>query len=518
MRTLQLILIGLIFGMGQGTMVVRAAEIKLTASDAARDDWFGKSISISGDYAIVGANGNDDAGSNSGSAYIFVRSGETWNEQAKLTASDAAWEDRFGSSVSISGDYAIVGAYGHDHSWREEDVGSAYIFVRNGENWIQQAKLTASDAAGRAHFGISVSISGETAIVGADWNESAYIFVRNGETWTQQAKLTPSDGGGLFGRSVSISGETALVAADRNSHAGEKEAGAAYIFVRSGEDWIQQAKLTASGAAADDCFGVSVSLSGNYAIVGACGTYWDIGSESSAAYIFENPEGGWSDMTETAKLTASDAGKHDLFGFSVSISGETALVGARRNDHAGGTLAGAAYLFLQSGSSWSQKIKIAASDAAAYDLFGHSVSISGDYAIVGALGGDDGGTDSGSTYIYHCTDDLSIYRRPTAVSHQAEVTPLPDEYTLQQSYPNPFNPATTIQYQLPEPGEVTLTIYDLLGQEVRMLVSERQSGGWYRARWDGKDEAGKLISSGVYLYRLEVGKVFLRTRKMMVVR
>ena len=106
-KTLQIILIGLIFGMGQGAMVAHAAEVKLTASDAAKDHWFGMSVSISGDYAIVGANGNDDAGSNSGSAYIFVRSAETWNEQAKLTASDAAWEDRFGSSVSINDTYAI---------------------------------------------------------------------------------------------------------------------------------------------------------------------------------------------------------------------------------------------------------------------------------------------------------------------------------------------------------------------------------------------------------------------------
>ncbi|MCD6336205.1 MAG: T9SS type A sorting domain-containing protein [Candidatus Latescibacteria bacterium] len=143
--------------------------------------------------------------------------------------------------------------------------------------------------------------------------------------------------------------------------------------------------------------------------------------------------------------------------------------------------------------------------------------MSGDYAIVGAYSDDHaGGSDAGSAYIYHFTDALSL--GPTTAGHQAEATPLPDEYTLRQSYPNPFNPTATIRYQLPEPGNVNLTIYDLLGQEVRVLVSETQPGGWYRARWDGKNEAGKRVASGVYLYRLKVGEGFLQTRKMMVVR
>ncbi len=139
-------------------------EFKITPTTADAD-LFGYSVSIDGDYAIVGANENDDAGTGSGSAYIFVRSGTNWTEQAKLTASDAAEGDHFGTSVSISGDYAIVGAHANDDGGSYS--GSAYIFVRSGTNWTEQAKLTASDANGADEFGISVSIDGDYAIVGA---------------------------------------------------------------------------------------------------------------------------------------------------------------------------------------------------------------------------------------------------------------------------------------------------------------------------------------------------------------
>jgi len=147
---------------------------KLTASDAAADDLFGRSVSISGDTAIVGAVFDDDAcptdpDCNSGSAYVFVKNGATWTRTAKLTASDAAADDFFGDSVSISGDTAIVGAP------RDDDAGSfsgsAYVFVKNGATWTQQAKLTASDAAVNDFFGFSVSISGDTAIVGAFFDD-----------------------------------------------------------------------------------------------------------------------------------------------------------------------------------------------------------------------------------------------------------------------------------------------------------------------------------------------------------
>jgi hypothetical protein len=374
---------------------------KLTASDAAPVHNFGYSVSISGDYAIIGAlfaNGNEP---NSGSAYVFVRSGTTWIEQAKLTASDGATADAFGFSVSISGDYAIVGANSDDDNGTNS--GSAYIFVRSGTTWTEQAKIIGSDAAASNNFGYSVSISGNYAIVG-DYQDdvnalnsgAAYIFVRSGTTWTEQAKLTATDfaADDQFGFEVSISGDYAIIGAFQDDDDG-LNSGSAYIFVRSGTMWIEQTKLTASDAAAVDYFGISVSISGNNAIVGA---YLDDdgGSASGSAYIFVRSGTMW---TEQTKLTASDAAVDDNFGRSVCISGDNAIVGSFLNDD-GGTASGSAYIFVRSGTTWNEEAKLTSSDAAANDNFGWSVSISGNYAIVGAWKDDDGGSASGSAYMY----------------------------------------------------------------------------------------------------------------------
>jgi hypothetical protein len=196
-----MVVIAIVAGLAWTATATAQTEFKLKAHDTAAHDKFGKSVSISGDYAIVGADRNDDNGGLPvGSAYIFRRSGTSWSQQAKLTASDASPSqfDNFGFSVSIDGDYAIVGAVGHDDDGTES--GAAYIFRRSGTSWSQQAKLTASDAAENDNFGNSVSISGDYAIVGALNNDdagqasgSAYIFSRSGTTWNQQTKLTASD-------------------------------------------------------------------------------------------------------------------------------------------------------------------------------------------------------------------------------------------------------------------------------------------------------------------------------------
>jgi len=410
---------------------------KLTAgADAGPSDYFGYSASISSDgsTAIVGAYLDDDNGqSNSGSAYIFVRSGSSWTQQAKLTAgADAGANDYFGYSASISSDgsTAIVGAYLDDDNGQSSS-GSAYIFVRSGSSWTQQAKLTAGTDAGYGdQFGEKVSISGDgnTAIVGAVFDDdngqsgsgSAYIFVRSGSSWTQQAKLTAGTDAArndYFGQSVSISwnGNTAIVGADYDDDNGQYDSGSAYIFVRSGSSWTQQAKLTAGAdAGAYDYFGQSVSISwdGSTAIVGA---YYDDDngqSNSGSAYIFVRSGSSW---TQQAKLTAgADAGSSDFFGWSVSISGDgsTAIVGAYKDDDNGQSDSGSAYIFVRSGSSWRQKNKLTANgDAGANDWFGRSVSISSDgsTAIVGAYKDDDNGqSDSGSAYIFNAERALHI--------------------------------------------------------------------------------------------------------------
>ena len=374
---------------------------KVTASDAASGDIFGHLVSISGDTAVVGANRDDNA---RGAAYVYVRNGTAWPQQAKLTAFDAAPVDDFGQ-VSISGDTIVVGAFGDDDTFSAS--GSAYVFVRSGTTWTLQAKLHAGDAAFNDQFGLTTAISGDTAVVTAPFKDgvgtdsgAAYVFVRDVTgNWTQQAKLTASDAaaGDRFGFvAVSISGDTIVVGASRHDDAG-LSSGAAYVFVRDvTNNWTEQAKLTAIDAAAGDAFGFSVSISADTIVLGAVGDD-DAGSRSGSAYVFaRDVTGNW---TQQAKLTASDAAVFDLFGRSVSISGDTVLVGADFDDD-GGTNSGSAYVFVRKGTAWPQQSKLTASDAAPGDRFGFFVSNSGDTGIIGAFFDDDAGSNSGSAYLF----------------------------------------------------------------------------------------------------------------------
>ena len=383
---------------------------KLLAGDGAADDQFGNSVSVSGDMAVIGAYGDDDKGYWSGSAYVFVRAADgTWSQQAKLTAADGEAGDYFGGSVSVSGDTAVIGAYDDDD--KGDYSGSAYVFVRAADGtWSQQAKLIANDGAAGDRFGISVAVSGDMAVIGAyedddkgDYSGSAYIFVRAVDgTWSQQAKLTAADGtaGDYFGSSVAVSSDTAVIGACMDDDNGNWS-GSAYVFVRAVDGtWSQQAKLTAADGPAEDYyyFGRRVAVSGDTAIIGAFGDD-DKGDYSGSAYIFVRVAGGtWS---QQAKLTAADGTAGDYFGSSVAVSGDTAVIGADGDDDKG-DYSGAAYIFVRAaGGTWSQQAKLTAADGAAYDYFGGSVAVDGDTAVIGAIGDNDNGDFfSGSAYMF----------------------------------------------------------------------------------------------------------------------
>jgi hypothetical protein len=376
-------------------------QAELTASDGASGfmgsgDNFGRSVSLSGTTALVGAY-DHKVGSNAeqGAAYIFTESGGTWSQQAELTASDGAAGDMFGMSVSLSGTTALVGAEGHKVG-ANTDQGAAYVFTESGGTWSQQAELTACAGAGCYNFGTSVSLSGTTALIGAPGSNAdqgaAYIFTGSGGTWSQQAELTASDGAAdeIFGVSVSLSGTAALVGAEGHKVGSNTDQGAAYVFTNSGGTWSQQAELTASDGAAADVFGTSVSLSGTTAVIGSYAHQVGSNPHQGAAYIFTGSGGTWS---QQAELTASDGTGWGWFGTSVSLSGTTAVVGAEGT----GSSQGAAYVFTSSGGAWSQQAELTASDGASNDDFGSSVSLSGTAALVGEIGYN---SWQGSAYVF----------------------------------------------------------------------------------------------------------------------
>ena len=684
-------------------------EYKLLPVDGNSGDNFGSAVSIDGNRAVMGAYKEDDNGGDAGAAYVFLfnQSTNSWEQETKLLASDGQSGDMFGYSVSISGDYIAVSA-----------KGSAYIFKLTGSGWVEEAILVGNDTQTSDFFGRSVAIDGDYTVVGAyidgdngSWSGSAYIFKRNGSTWSQQAKLLASDGGAYheFGFSVSISGDRVLVGAD-----GANNIGAAYIFKQEGSVWSQEAILLPDYAATGDQVGISVSIDGNYAIVGAPGDD-DMGNRSGSACIFKYNGSSW---LQVDKLLP-DITKSDFeFGISVAIEGGQAIVGAY---DASRQTSGAAYIFDQNGSIWEQKQKLLPNDAANGDCYGISVAVNGNQFIAGSFEDDDNGGQSGSAYLYKFNEapiadageeitvegesisgtsvmlnggasfdpngdpityiweatgitfddptsqtpsavfplgativklvvndgvfnsdadyvtinvidttppNLFVTVSPTSIwppNHQmkdiiatiivsdiCDPTPVislvsiesnePDDapggsdgntvndiqnadmgtddrefqlraernshgsgriytitysatdasgnydiatatvtvphnrgkdlkknlamenngatpviYSLNQNYPNPFNPETELSYQIPEASNVNLVIYNSLGQKIRTLVSEFQVPGSYKTQWDGTDSHGQLVSSGIYFYLIKAGE-FTQTRKMMFVR
>ncbi len=379
----------------------------LRASDAASNDGLGYSVAIDGDTVVAGATLHDHSGrSNAGSAYVFVRVGSTWAPQAILHASDAATEDRFGQSVAISGDTIAVGAADDDHGGFL-GAGSVYVFVRSGSTWTEQAILRASMPSTGAALGFSVAIDGDTIVAGALREShpsitragSAYVFVRSGTTWSEQAILRASDAAAddYLGSDVAIDGDTAIVGAWEDDHSGFSTNGSAYVFVRSGMTWSEQAILRASDTYHWAYFGGSVDLDADTAIVGAFGQWHSGLPEAGSAYVFTRTGTAWS---EQGILRASDAASGDDLGASVAIEGDVAIAGANGVSVGGVAGAGSVYAFERAGSTWAEASAVRPPAPEAAAAFGFDVSLSGETAIAGAFGDDSPGlTNAGAVHV-----------------------------------------------------------------------------------------------------------------------
>ena len=493
------------------TNLTQLAFVK--ASNTGANDQLGYSVALSGNTMVVGApqesgsssgvNGPDnDSLYQAGAASVYVSDGTNWTQQAYLKASNPDSQDFFGWSVAISGDTIVVGAYGEASNATGVNgnqgnggfpgMGAAYVFVRSGETWSQQAYLKASNP-GQVSFGWSVAISSNTIVVGATGESSAatgvngnqivsptnaasasgaaYVFVRSGSTWSQQAYLKASNTGNNdhFGQSVAVDADTIIIGAEGERSDADgingnqadnslSNVGAAYIFFRSDTNWSQQAYVKASNSDANDNFGWTVAISGDTAIVGAY-------AEASAAtgingnqtnnatlgagavYVFTRSGTNWS---QQAYLKASNAEAGDTFGWSVGISGDYLVVGATgeasglvgdQNDN-GRQGSGAAYLFGRTGNNWTQQAYLKANpqDFGFFgDVFGHAVATSGDLVGVGAhredsnatgINGDaenDSAGQSGAAYIFGNAPPTPPSVPPSIVS----ITVTPFQVTLE---------------------------------------------------------------------------------------
>lgn len=388
----------------------------LTASDAATQAYFGWSSALSSDGTtlIIGAFGVAQSSlTQVGAAYVFTRSGATWTQQAKLTTSDPAQVDAyFGISVALSddGNTALIGAYGRQVS--TINTGAAYVFTRSGSTWSEQTRLSASDGDSGDQFGYSVALSsdGNTALIGAryeatspnTYNGAAYAFTRSGSTWTEQAKLLASDRatGDEFGKAVALSsdGNTALIGAQFESDSGTTYNGAAYVFTRSGSTWTQQAKLLASDKASNDRFGFAVALSssGDTAAIGVPYEETSPDIDKGSVYIFTRSGSSW---TQNQKISSPLSGSGGNFGYSIGMSGSGTklIVGAPTYN----TNTGSAYVYTNSTGTWQIYSRLQGPSGFSPDNgFGLGVSISRTTGSVAAVGAAYFSSNTGRVYAY----------------------------------------------------------------------------------------------------------------------
>jgi hypothetical protein len=349
----------------------------------------GHAVTLDGDTAAL---------SGGGGVYVFRRQGASWVREAKLLGSDSLPGDYFGCQIALHGDTIVVGA-------KEDDSqGSAYVFVRQGEVWSEQAKLTAPDAFNGQEFGHSVAIHGDTAVVGApapdNWHTiaAAYVFERQGSSWTLQVKFDDPTRSwysiGEFGDSIAISEDT-IVVGEPYFDSPSSSSGAVYVYRWTGTSWYEEAMLQPHDVGYKHRFGISVSICGDSLVVGSIRQ----AAYSNSVYVFEHRGSVW---TETQQLVAStSAGEFgDRFGLSVSIAEDVIVVGAPW-DKEQGVQSGAAYVFVRTGPRWMELAKVSPA-AGIYNLdeFGSAVAADDRRVLVGRPRASEFGYYRGAGHIF----------------------------------------------------------------------------------------------------------------------
>ena len=547
MKTLQISLTCLILLVGQAALSYAAPDVEgeVIPRPAGGDTNWGHSVDVSGTTLIAGYTSYVG---NNGGVFILEQKGKKWDLVVQFNTPDPPQRDQYGHAVAIEGDIAVVSAY--EQGGKKpvaggplgEGPGKVYVYKREGDKFAEMAQLKGEGIQNNDRFGYAVDISGNILIAGTPFHDeekgAVYIYTLDGNKWQEQAKLQADDAGvkNRFGWDCAISENTIVVGAPLAA-APARLSGAAYVFKRQGDAWVQVAKVTPDDGDGGDSFGISVDVSKSRIIVGANKDENEVKKRGSgSAYIFQGVGGVY---TQEAKLTADEPQEGAGFGLTVAIDVNRALVGAPSTDTKRGDDSGAAYAFLKVGPDWVLQARVIpekgpdeAQGLTSGDNMGSAVALDGqfgrnfNFAAVGVQwDAQDGGADAGSVYIFDTEDEESM-NIPLSVEPRGDLalTMFGDikRTALLQNFPNPFNPETWIPYTLADDTEVNVRIYDVEGKLVRHLDIGYQRSGRYISRekavyWDGRDQLGESVSSGVYFYTLKADG-FSDTRRMVILK
>ena len=549
MKTLQITFTCLILLVGQAALSYAAVpdvEGDVVPRPAGGNTNWGHSVDISETTLIAGYTSYVG---NAGGVFIMEYSGKKWELLQHFQTPDNGTRDQYGHAVAIEGDIAVVSAY-EDGGKKPvaggplgEGPGRVYIYERVGKEFAESAQLKGDGIKNNDRFGYAVDISGNTLIASAPFHDeekgAVYVYVLDGNKWKEQTKLVADDAGvkNRFGWDCAIHENTIVVGAPLAA-APARLSGAAYVFKRQGDAWAQVAKVVPDDGDGGDGFGISVGVSKSRIIVGANKDENEVKKRGSGSvYIFQ----GVGDVyTQEAKLTAEEPQEGAGFGLTVALDVNRALVGAPSADTKRGDDSGAAYAFLKVGADWVLQARVIPEKGAeegkgltSGDNMGSAVTLDGKFGRrlnFGAVGVQwdahpDGGGDDGSVYVFD-TADVEGLNIPLWVEPRGDLalTTFGDikRTALLQNFPNPFNPETWIPYTLADDADVNVRIYDVEGKLVRHLDVGYQRGGRYLSRetavyWDGRDQLGESVSSGVYFYTLKAD-AFSDTRRMVILK
>ena len=545
MKTLQVTFACLILVVGQVALGYAAPDVEgvvIPRPDGGNTNW-GHSVDISGTTLIAGY--TSYVGDHGGVFIMEEKGKKKWDILEHFKTPDGNTRDQYGHAVALDGDIAVISAY--EHGGKKPTAGGklgggpgiVYVLRREVKGFGEMAKLKGEGIQNNDRFGYAVDISGNTLIAGTPFHDeekgAVYVYTLDGGQWRQQAKLQADDADvkNRFGWDCAVNENTIVVGAPLAA-APARLSGAAYVFKRQGDAWAQVAKITPEDGDGGDSFGVSVAVSKSRMIVGANKDENEVKKRGSgSAYVFK---GVGNVYTQEAKLTADEPQEGAGFGLTVALDVNRALVGAPSADTKRGDDSGAVYAFLKVGADWVLQARVIPEKGGdegkgltSGDNMGSAVALDGAFGRnfnLAAMGVQwDGDGDAGSVYVFD-TENIEGLNIPLSVEPRSDLalTTFGDikRTALLQNFPNPFNPETWIPYTLADGADVNIRIYDVEGKLVRRLDIGHQRTGRYLSRetaayWDGTDQLGESVSSGIYFYTLKADG-FSDTRRMVILK